>query len=632
MHKWKKKISAALVCALMIGSAVHIQAEDVNGSGNDSDANLYAADDTSYVSGELLVMYRQEVPDEQIEYLVETQGGSCVEVISQTEEAAIAVVDVPEEVSVEEALAEYQADERVLAACPNYELELFDSAAAVNDAGFQMQSYIQQIAAQQAWNVLNVAPHSKVRVAVLDTGADITHPDLKNVLNLSLSCEILDSSGTTGPLRGDGYINGAASSGGNGHGTHICGIIAAEANNGQGIAGVGSAVDNSAIDLIAVDVFAKDNTTSLSYLIRGMEYAAKCDAKIINLSLGMEKGSLADEILETVCSNLKNQGILLVCAAGNYGYSDNGSVSVVPADYDSTVSVISVDSVNRKAVDSCYGTLKDISAPGQNIYSTVKGGTYRAMSGTSMAAPSVTAAAAMLCSVKPSLLPDEVKSILQTTATDLGMPGKDAETGSGIVNARRALEAVVPEEVLQPEVPYLDMGKNDWYYGDASYMYQYGIMTGLQPTAFGAGESVKRAQFATILYRLEGEPEIEYREMFPDVPSGQFYTDAVVWAASQGIIRGYDEGFFGPNDMITREQMATLLYRYAEYKGYAVLTEGDYSGYPDAGSVTGFAAEAMQWANGSGIIRGNGDGVLAPQSPANRAECAAMIKRFMAKY
>lgn len=191
-----------------------------------------------------------------------------------------------------------------------------------------------------------------------------------------------------------------------------------------------------------------------------------------------------------------------------------------------------------------------------------------------------------------------------------------------------------PEEPVH--LPYSDVHEGDGFYDSVKYVYQEGIMTGLNETTFGPAEDLSRAQFAVILYRMEGSPEVAYRDQFKDVSSdpGQFYRDAVMWASSEDvdIITGYTEGplagCFGPADKITREQMAVMMYRYAQYKGNDV-TGGELGSFPDSGQVSAFAQEAMGWANSTGLITGNDDGTLAPQGTASRAVCATIIKRFM---
>lgn len=618
-----------LLCILTVESVLPVYGADIKSSDLDSSNNVSA-----YVPDELLVMYQEEVTDGQVEAMVEEQGDEGVEVLSKTEEGTIAAVSISGDTSVEKAIKEYEADERVVSVTPNYKLELFGDNS-VNDSLYSQQSYLEQMNVPGAWNIVNKASHEKVKVAVLDTGADIGHPDLKNVLNIQDSKEVLSLDGTLGPLQGDGYKNGVYSPGG-GHGTHVTGIVAAEANNGQGIAGVGSALDNTVIDLISVDVFSEDSITNVKYVIKGLEYAKNIGAKVINLSLGIRKNEIGDNdiYLKEMCDSLANQGIIIVCAAGNYGTGDNGRINVVPSDYDSTISVISVDRNNQKPQSSCYGSLKDISAPGEAIYSTVKGGNYASMSGTSMAAPGITGIIAMMYSLDSSLDVGKVRGVLRNTATDIGTPGYDIYTGAGLVNAKAAVEAVVPGggATGNTVLPYGDVKESEWYYESVAYMYNKGIMTGLKPTVFGPTGKVSRAQFATILYRISGANSVKYSSKFPDVPKGQFYTDAVMWAASEGIIKGYENGYFGPGDLITREQMAVLLYRYVQYLGADVSNKNSLEHFPDSRFVSGFALEAMQWANAEGIIMGNADSTLAPRAYADRASCATMMMRFMEKY
>ncbi len=174
-----------------------------------------------------------------------------------------------------------------------------------------------------------------------------------------------------------------------------------------------------------------------------------------------------------------------------------------------------------------------------------------------------------------------------------------------------------------------DVNADAWFFPYVTYTLNKGIMTGKGNNLFAPSETLVRAQFAVVLWRISGSPEAAWQGTYPDVPEGQFYTSAVEWASGEdvGVIGGYDEGNFGPNDNITREQMATMLYRYAKYKNLDITHTDDLETFPDAGSVTEFASEAMQWAVGSGIIKGD-KGNLNPQGNTNRAECATMLQRF----
>lgn len=179
-------------------------------------------------------------------------------------------------------------------------------------------------------------------------------------------------------------------------------------------------------------------------------------------------------------------------------------------------------------------------------------------------------------------------------------------------------------------LPYLDVADTDWYYTYVYDVYEKGIMTGLNEYIFAPDNLLVRAQFATILWRMAGSPEAEYKSKFPDVSDGEFYTDAVMWASENNIITGYtDTGCFGPNDMITREQIATLLYRYSGFVGNDTSNRTSLNSYPDADMVSDFAVNAMEWCVAEKIITGDGvTGKLFPQGYTVRAVCATIISRF----
>ncbi|MCU6686424.1 CotH kinase family protein [Dorea acetigenes] len=196
-----------------------------------------------------------------------------------------------------------------------------------------------------------------------------------------------------------------------------------------------------------------------------------------------------------------------------------------------------------------------------------------------------------------------------------------------------AMEALVPVGKL----PYIDVADTDWFYKEVAYNYYAGTMTGIDGTHFDPYTTLVRAQFATILHRIEGTPKVTYTNRFPDVPDEQFYSDAVLWAAEAKVVTGYtDSGYFGTNDPITREQMVVMMYRYADYKGYDTSKTAEISRFTDAGTVSEFAEEAMKWAVENEIISGkkndNGSYRLDPQGSTSRAECAIIIQRFMEKF
>lgn len=185
-----------------------------------------------------------------------------------------------------------------------------------------------------------------------------------------------------------------------------------------------------------------------------------------------------------------------------------------------------------------------------------------------------------------------------------------------------------PDTPEQPAEPFTDVDETDWFYDEVVYVYANGLMDGVGDNRFAPNTTTNRAMLATILYRLAGEPEVSGDLPFTDVAAGQWYTDAVLWAAQNGIVNGVAEGIFAPMNTLTREQLVTMLYRYAEAEGYDVSAAADLSGYPDAGKVLSYAQKAMSWAVAEGIVAGMDDGTLNPAGNATRAQIATILMRF----
>ena len=177
-------------------------------------------------------------------------------------------------------------------------------------------------------------------------------------------------------------------------------------------------------------------------------------------------------------------------------------------------------------------------------------------------------------------------------------------------------------------LPFTDVTEGTWYYDAVRYAYENDLMAGTSATTFSPNLITTRGMIVTILYRLEGSPTVSTAPAFTDVPDGQWYSDAIAWAAANDVVGGYGNGLFGPNDTITREQLAAILYRYAQHKGYDMTASADLSGYTDSGSISTWAQTAMQWANGAGLITGKSSTTLDPLGPATRAEVASILMRF----
>lgn len=179
--------------------------------------------------------------------------------------------------------------------------------------------------------------------------------------------------------------------------------------------------------------------------------------------------------------------------------------------------------------------------------------------------------------------------------------------------------------------PFVDVAEDAWYYDAVKYVNENGLMAGTSANTFAPDLTTTRGMIVTILYRLEGTPNIENENWgypFKDVDANAYYATAVYWARLHGIVAGYSDELFGPNDTITREQMATILYRYAQYKGYDTTARADLSRFTDAAQVGPWAVDAIRWANAEGMINGTSDTTLSPKGSATRAQAAAILTRF----
>lgn len=182
----------------------------------------------------------------------------------------------------------------------------------------------------------------------------------------------------------------------------------------------------------------------------------------------------------------------------------------------------------------------------------------------------------------------------------------------------------------KPEVklPFTDVSTSDWFYDDVAFVYENGLFSGTDSRSFSPNASMTRAMLVTVLYRLEGEPTVTGRSSFTDVRSGAYYEKAVIWAAANGIVTGTDSTSFSPDAKVTREQLAAILYRYAQYRKLDTDASAKLNSFTDADSVSAYASEAFGWAVSEGLING-ASGKLMPKGDATRAQVAAILHRFV---
>lgn len=227
----------------------------------------------------------------------------------------------------------------------------------------------------------------------------------------------------------------------------------------------------------------------------------------------------------------------------------------------------------------------------------------------------------------------ESLTVADTTGTKIPVTGSGSQYTFRMPAAQVAVAAVFsqidPETTPSPS-NFTDVSPEDWFYEAVQYVCGKGMMNGMGEGAFAPDTTTSRAMIVTILYRLESQPQAA-ADGFTDVAAGQWYTDAVSWASANGIVTGYGEqrtGQFGPEDPITRQQMAAILLRYAKYKNYDVSAQGQLSAFSDSADIEPYALEAMGWANGAGLITGVTESTLMPAGNATRAQAAAILMRF----
>lgn len=463
-------LSIVLICGLLPIFPVRQAVAEPNGNVAVAD-NVVSADNARANAEGVVIVYKDESLDID-EATRETNGTSAAkersldktenqenslttledlgvvaqEVVSEPTQSqgSIAVAQLSETVPVEEAIERIESLSEVDYVQPNYSYSLLTTE--VSDPYVQQsdntdyQYYLQNTRVSDAWDYSKT--DNAVTVAVIDTGADLTHPDLKNNINSELAYDVTKNTklnAASVPNNGDA----------NGHGTMVAGIVAAEADNGIGIAGA-----SYNANILPIRVFNDEEKTTTAdliaayaYLQEQMDSGALTNLRVINMSLGYyaQSESDADKALhEAIVTMLNDYGVLTVCAGGN-GNSQGqaNSTACYPSDFQECISVVATDQTGRVASFSDNNSAKDIAAPGVNILSTSLSGKYAAVTGTSAAAPQVSATLALMFAAEPSLSAQEARNgILSTT-----LPIEDEDEAVGLLNAQAAVAKVVGTEV-----------------------------------------------------------------------------------------------------------------------------------------------------------------------------------------
>lgn len=479
-----------------------------------------------------------------------------------------------------------------------------------------------------------------VTVIAMDTGATLDHEDLAANLVTDLAYDAANER----PLSQDASTDAV------GHGTAVAGVISAVANNGVGLAGS----TRNAAQVLPVKItydagHELANQADTASFVRAYRYVlALIDAgelqnvRVVNVSLGAYGESFdADGALHAVIQEaLGEYGILTVCAGGNGDNVDPYTDAIYPGDYEECVCVTALEADGTNVHWSDYNQYKDIGAPGRSIwttytsYSYVAGGYYGSLSGTSLSAPIVSGAVALLYAADPDATPQDVLEALYATAQPIDDPDDDRTQTSGSHGALAADDAAehLSWHVANP-VSFTDVSCESWYYDPVTFVAAEGIMTGYADGSgsFGAAAYIERQDAALLLYRYLADGETAPSHGFSDVEAGAYYEAAVDWCAANGIFTGYQDGSneFGVGDPLTREDLMVVLYRIA---GSPALDADDSTldAFPDSDLTSPYAADAVTWAVSRGIVSGayrNGVLVLAPLDSISRAEVATIMQR-----
>lgn len=494
-----------------------------------------------------------------------------------------------------------------------------------------------------AWDALpKDAQDGPVTVVTLDSGAKLDHEDLAD----NLVAEHAYDSAYERPLSQNPSTDAY------GHGTAVAGVIAAVANNGIGVAGS----TRNAAQVLPVKVVydsgllaGKADSASLvrayNYVLGLIDGGELENVRVFNLSLGAYGQDFDSDgaLLAVIREARYEHGILSVCSGGNGDGKEPYTDPVIPGDYDECVSVTALKEDGTNIHWSDYNQHKDISAPGSyiwstfNSYSAVADGDYNNLSGTSLSAPMVSGAVALMFSANPDASIEDVLEALYATATPVNGSVDDRSQTSGSHGALAADDAAdhLAWHLANP-VSFTDVTSEDWYYDAVAYALAEKIMTGYQDGsgAFGVADQIQRQDAALILYRYLGNGETAPSHDFADAPQ-DYYTAAVNWCVEKGFFTGYQDGSneFGVGDPLTRQDFVTVLWRIA---GSPVTGAGSeaFEELPDHDLTSPWAIDAAKWALSEGVVSGsyqNGQRVLAPLANISRSEVAQIMQRVIEK-
>ena len=343
--------------------------------------------------------------------------------------------------------------------------------------------------------------------------------------------------------------------------------------------------------------------------------------------------------------NAANKGDVITVLKDNLSATMSGSSRTITVKNDSAASINVTVNGDKQTLQSNSShnftyTRPSSSSPGSSGGSISTPTTYavnvNAATNGAVAADKKTASKGTTVTVTASpskgYVVDAVK-VVDKDGKDVAVTEKDGKyvftMPASAVTVTGSFKAETPAPVA---LPFTDVKSGNWFYDAVKYAYEQGLMTGTSATTFAPNGTMNRAMIVTVLYRLEKSPAVTGASKFTDVPAGQWYSDAVAWAAANKIVNGYDETTFGPMNAVTREQMAAILFRYEQVKGLENVTlEENLNRFPDQNKISAYAIPALQWAVGQKIINGNADGTLDPTGTATRAQVAQIFTNLLNK-
>ncbi len=412
----KKAISVFTIACMLASSLtfnVFAQNENSNGSNNRFDTSLIANSNNQRKPGQIIIKYKDNKSlKANKNFIIKNQGK-----ILKSQDNGLVLVEVNDD-KLTEKIRIFRQNRNVEYVIPNYIRKVVEFPKdAPNDPEYKNQWALKNIHAQEAWiNLKDTSSLNEVKVAVIDTGLDMNHEDLKDRITPGFDFVDMDEDPSPGPVNEE-------------HASHVAGIIAASADNEVGVAGTAGKAPIKIMPLRVLEAGSGDDYT----IAQAIYYAADNGAKVINMSLG---GYGESPLITNACNYAFNKGVVVVAAAGNDALdTENFNPGAVPG----VITVAATDVDNETAYFSNFGDQIELAAPGVDILSTLPGDKYGAYSGTSMATPFVSAAAALLISKNPSLSIIEVEQYLTDSSKDLGDAGKDINFGYGLIDLSEAL-------------------------------------------------------------------------------------------------------------------------------------------------------------------------------------------------